>query len=640
MWSGAAGEGSAEDATVTTEVAHSGKNSIRLEAGSPNAGPVDLVLPFGGVERNVGTLKYSMWVYVTADNSAYFNFQGKVTIGTTWSLDNYFLGNGKFVANLGSANNGQLCEVDFEYEKWIKYELVANLTNNEWEIFLNDVSVAKFSNPNNFVSSIDLFPLYGADYFSSSSLYYVDDVKVEFTPVTLRTRDATLLLASMKNKYITGESYSNGGFTLRNLSTAPITAIDMTYQIDNGTETPINLTGLNVPSLGFYNGKLPAIIYNEGKSNLTLKIINVNGSADEDATNNSKMAAFTGITPAKNKVMVAEEATGTWCQFCPAGAVIMDSMTRIYPKHFIGVAVHNADPMVVPEYDRGVGSFPGFSGYPNIIFDRRSLEQPAFSDENIFDHITIEPPVLLTVGAKYDSNSRELQISVKGDFIQDVNGDYRFNLMVTENNVKFPGTGYRQVNAYANNARGWMGGYEKLPNPVPASRMTYNHVARAILDGFDGLQGYLPTTIKKGSSYNINYSIVLADTFKANNIELVGVMYGPAGDIVNATQATIAEAEKNGLSRISDVEPTFTAPKISPNPTKDIANLEIDLKEATEVSLQILDLTGKEVSSRNYGRLSGNVLLPVNTLGFNNGSYLIKLNVGGNIRTQKLVVTH
>lgn len=43
VWSGANGEGTDEDALITNENAHSGKNSIRLEAGSSAGGPTDLV---------------------------------------------------------------------------------------------------------------------------------------------------------------------------------------------------------------------------------------------------------------------------------------------------------------------------------------------------------------------------------------------------------------------------------------------------------------------------------------------------------------------------------------------------------------------------------------------------------------------
>ncbi len=142
------GEGTDEDAIVTTEVAHSGKQSIRLEAGSSNQGPTDLVLPFGG-EKNLGTFIYTMYVYVTADNSAYWNFQAKATIGTTWALDNYVTGDGRFIATLGSSANGNICDVEFPHDTWVKYTMVANMTRNQWEILINDKSVVKFSNPNN-----------------------------------------------------------------------------------------------------------------------------------------------------------------------------------------------------------------------------------------------------------------------------------------------------------------------------------------------------------------------------------------------------------------------------------------------------------------------------------------------------------
>lgn len=358
VWSGAAGEGTAEDATVTTEQAKSGKQSIKLEAGSASSGPMDLVLPFGG-EKNLGTMKYSMWVYVTADNSAYFNFQAKATIGTTWALDNYFTGAGKFIATLGSAANGPICEVDFEFEKWNKYELVANLTTNDWEIFLNDVSVVKFSNPNNTIASIDLFPLFGTEYSSTSSLWYVDDVSAEFIPYTLKPRDAGAVTLNYKSKFLADQSAA-GSLLIRNLGLAAITSLDLSCKVDNGTPQNVNLTNLNINSLGFATINLPAVIYKAGNSTLSCSINNVNGSPDDDISNNIKNSDLLGIVPAPYKHLVTEEATGTWCQWCPRGAVFLDSMNKTYPDHFVGIAVHNADPMVIPAYDAWLGTFPGF----------------------------------------------------------------------------------------------------------------------------------------------------------------------------------------------------------------------------------------------------------------------------------------
>lgn len=641
-WSGT--EGGTEDALVTNEVAHSGTKSIRLEAGTPSQGPLDLVLNFGG-ERNVGTMKYSMWIYITADNSAYFNFQGRATIGQIWSLDNFFDGDGKFYSTLGTAGSARLFEADFEFEKWIKYELVANMTTNEWEVLLNDKSLGKFSNVNNTIASIDLFPLYGPDHSSSSSIWYVDDVKAEYIPYTFKNRDAGLTNIVAKSRFLAGES-SSATVQIRNLGTTAITSLSLSCAVDNGTPEIVNLTGLNLATLAATTAKVSNVAYKKGDAKLSCTVVKVNDLDDDDLTNNNKLATITGVEPAANKVMVTEEATATNCPWCPRGAVFLDSMAKTYPKHFAGIAVHCIfngvrDPMMVTEYYNWLGTFPGFNSLPSIINDRKQYTDPSTVEEDFYDHIVNPTPVILTNGAKYNTTTRELQVSVKGDFLSDIDGDYRFNLVVTENNVKFPGTGYRQFNAYAGGANGVMGGFEKLGNPVPANRMTYNHVARAIFDDAVGLQGYLPTTIKKGSTYYITYGITLADTFKAENIELIGILYGPNGEIVNATKATIAEAEKNGLySSVSDPRPVFTSVKVSPNPSDLNANVELDLQIESDVKVQIVEMTGRVISSRNYGKLSGNVILPVNTIGFDNGSYLIKIFVDGKISTQKLIVSH
>ena len=55
-------------------------------------------------------------------------------------------------------------------------------------------------------------------------------------------------------------------------------------------------------------------------------------------------------------------------------------------------------------------------------------------------------------------------------------------MALTEDGVRRVMTsGYNQVNAYAGNALGPMGGFESLPNPVPAAQMVYDHVARVLL---------------------------------------------------------------------------------------------------------------------------------------------------------------
>ncbi|MBK7880883.1 MAG: Omp28-related outer membrane protein [Saprospiraceae bacterium] len=641
VWSGATGEGTQEDALITDENAKSGTKSIRFEAATTAGGPTDLVLPFGG-EKNIGKLTYEMWIYVLSDQAAYFNFQAKATIGTTWALDNYFDGDGKFRATLGSSANGYLCEVDYAPETWVKYTLIADLTDNNWEVKLNDVTVAKFANPNNTIASIDIYPNYvtGTETRGNGSTFYIDDISYDYVPFVKPNLDATLLLIGYKPQFL-ADLNSAGTMQVRNLGNTAINSLEISYKLGNGATQVSTFNNLKIASLGFQVIDLPAVKYLAGQNELSVEITKVNGVADDNLSNNLKKSTLTGVVPAEFKKVVSEEATGTWCQWCPRGAVYMDSMARTYPEHFIGIAVHNQDTMTVPVYDRGLTSFPGFPGFPSVVNNRKTISDPLDLEAEFYSSIVEKTPVKLTNGATWNATTGDLNISVRADFLENLNGDYRFNLVITENGVKGTGAKFNQANTYSGGARGPMGGYEKLPNPVPASRMTYNHVARAILDGYDGISGFLPTKINSGSTYFITYSLNVPITWKEANLELVGLLLGPDGEIVNATQTTIAQAVANGLyTSVENPSPAPNVIKLAPNPAADYANIDLNLIDPTQVSIEIVDMLGQLVQSRNYGVLSGEMMIPVNTEAFENGSYLIKLKIGQNYQTRKLVVNH
>ena len=54
----------------------------------------------------------------------------------------------------------------------------------------------------------------------------------------------------------------------------------------------------------------------------------------------SKSIVALAFQPTKR--VLFEEATGTWCQWCPRGAVYMDSLHKVYPTTAMLVAVHNS----------------------------------------------------------------------------------------------------------------------------------------------------------------------------------------------------------------------------------------------------------------------------------------------------------
>ena len=56
-----------------------------------------------------------------------------------------------------------------------------------------------------------------------------------------------------------------------------------------------------------------------------------------------------------------EEYTGTWCGWCPRGFTGMEMLRETFGEDFIGVAIHNQDPMAVlttSQYPSNIQGFP------------------------------------------------------------------------------------------------------------------------------------------------------------------------------------------------------------------------------------------------------------------------------------------
>ena len=90
-----------------------------------------------------------------------------------------------------------------------------------------------------------------------------------------------------------------------------------------------------------------------GQYSLNVWISNVNnGAVDSDTTNNQITKTVNVVNEIFPKAVVYEEGTGTWCGWCVRGHVGLKDMYHNHPDgSFIGIAVHNADPMVLTEYD-------------------------------------------------------------------------------------------------------------------------------------------------------------------------------------------------------------------------------------------------------------------------------------------------
>lgn len=438
-------------------------------------------------------------------------------------------------------------------------------------------------------------------------------------------------------KYITGMPL-NILATLTNKGTTSINSFDVTWT--DGTNTVFeSISGVNIPPLGTYNyvSATPYMTL-DGNKSITLTVSNVNnGTPEISTTNNSKNFSVFGVTANPNRKYLAEEATGTWCGWCPRGTVYMDYMAETYPEQFVGVAVHNGDPMANSTYDNGVNGFPGFQGYPSVIVDRDYIIDPSNLEYDFIDKISNDVPVIVSVDAEYDPNSKKLDIKVTGEFTQNLSGNFRINAVVVEDSVTGTASGYKQTNYYAGGAQGPMGGFENLPSSVPAASMHYNHVGRAILGGFHGAANSLPTTISAGDKHAYSFTYVVPSTVDINHVHVVGMIT----QYVSNSNNVVLNCNKGNWELaigMADAGLPAATMLLHPNPASETSQLRFRLSQPAQVVYELRNAIGQVVQRNDLGQLSGQHQLALDCSQLPSGVYVATLLVDQRAFTEKLVI--
>lgn len=458
-------------------------------------------------------------------------------------------------------------------------------------------------------------------------LLFLDDIQVSTLPaLDVAVTNVTLPRLSQVNFNNTVvATFKNLGYTTVNNLTINWT--------DGGTPNSETLSSLNLGPFQEYTHTFSAPF---NKSNVdefavSANVGSVNGSADPVAGNNSLASKISTIANNPFKRVLIEEGTGTWCQWCPRGAVAMDYMIDKYPSDFIGIAVHNDDPMTVTAYDAAAG----FSGFPGCNADRvilgADVSIPDFEDLYSQRKSALSPAV---VGGVWSFSGNQITIEASAVFRTKFSDDVRLAAIVMEDSVTGTGAGYNQSNAYAGGGNGVMGGFEALPNPVPAAQMVYSHVGRALLGGYNGQQGSVSLPATDGMTATHTYSYTVPATQDLSQIKIVVVLVdNNTGEVYNSYKldptVDVAEIAKPEIQMA--VFP-------SPAAVNSSVNVSFQLEQAEKVSLNVYSLDGKRILSQQHAGVSGAQNLQFSTSGMASGNYLVSVSFGKYTYTQQFSV--
>ena len=618
--------GGADDVKVTNTKAKSGSNSIYFQSTAANGGPADVILPFGGA-RNNGQFELKMNMNVDAGKNAYFNFQEQTTVGKGYTIDVYF--NENKTLNINNQAAGSLLSVSYPQGQWFEFQLKVDLNTNSWDLYIDGTKAGSFQNSTRAIASMDLFPING-------SSFYVDDVSYTYTSYSPTSKNASVTYIGNVMGYLAGANVTPS-VEIRNLGTTTITEAEISLKY-NGNTSSKKLTGISIASGGLYSSNLdnPISIVG-GIADVVASIVTVNGTADDNNADNSKTLTINPIVPAKGKVVIGEEATGTWCQWCPRGAVALKTMHDKYDGFFQGIAVHNNDPMENPYYDASIAS--KISGYPSALVDRGAKMDPSAMGGDFINRIQIAPKGVMDIAAKYDAATKVMSVSVETTIESAISGDYRIACVIVEDDVTGTTSGYNQSNAYAGGGSGVMGGYEKLPNPVPAAQMVYDHVGRAIAPTFSGLPNAFGASASAGQKFVHNFTFDIDPSWDLTQMHVVSMFIDKTGMIDNGGTIhyndAIKKAFKDGTAVLASQ--VLNGPdnriSVSPNPTTSDINLILTGAISAESTVEVLDMQGKVVFQTNT--VTNTMIIP--TQQWSTGIYLVRLNEGGLISQKKIV---
>lgn len=463
-------------------------------------------------------------------------------------------------------------------------------------------------------------------------LLLVDDIKVE--TIQSLAVSATAITTDRYHEILEDVAITT---SITNDGAATINSLDVTW-----TDGIVTYTD-NLTDLGLENGQ--SIEYTHSETflpsaaitySIQVTLSNPNGETDDEADNVVE-GLISAVSSIPVKRMVLEEGTGTWCGWCPRGFVAMEDLIAEYPETFIGIAVHNSDPMAFSEYDSNIG----LSGYPSCNADRTlldvSVSTAAFQD--YYDQLTTSiSPASVDAAATFDPATGEVAIEAKATFrtlIDDL--DMRMAVVILEDSIQGSGSSYNQANYYSFQSQdialtGAGLDWQAAPDPVPASDMYYNHVARAIIGGYFG-EDVFPASVTANQEVTQMYTYAVPANYNPELMSaVVLLMDGSTGAIVNAGKAH--------FDILSSTQPDLANERLDifPNPAKDMVNIALNLDGATSVDLTVFNAMGQTVAAKYLGTLNGDVSVPFDASKLTAGAYTFRLNLGDKVAVKQVIV--
>ena len=412
--------------------------------------------------------------------------------------------------------------------------------------------------------------------------------------------------------------------TLRNYGGATITSATINYSVNGGTPATESLSGLSIAPYDTYTWT-HTTAWNPsttGTYSVDFYALPINGTFDQNTSNDNLNVSIEVLTATADRVVLAEEFTSSTCGPCasfnPGYKQLLDAnsantetgrVTSV--KYQMNWPSPGNDPAYNQEAaDRRVAY--GISGVPDVVYSGSNIPT---SQANI--DIVKDVPSLANLSAEWSATGNYIQCDATVNALADLGSNVVLHMAMIE----------KQIN-----------------HSIQTNGETvFYHVFRKFMDGSNG---HSMSNMTAGNSFthyaNSTISVNAAPAqgsfdfwIGTSNMDvIVWLQNTTTGEVL---QSAYGKYTTSGINEMDDVA-RFIA--VYPNPSNEVAGIELDLIDRSDVTLNLVNSLGQTVYTSAKSLDAGIQKIEVSTASLSAGLYFINVNVDGISKTLRLNVAH
>lgn len=443
----------------------------------------------------------------------------------------------------------------------------------------------------------------------------IDNVKI-YEPAQM---DGGITAVNMED-YVAVNTTQTVQGSLKNFGSATITSLDLNYSINGGPVSSQLLTGLNIASLSSYNFSHSSTWTPAATGSYSVKawVSNINGSADQNASNDTLLRTVVVVSQTVPHVCLFEQFTSSTCAPCAAEAPAVNALLTANNTNMQGTSVvaikyqmNWPSPGNDPSYNPDGNTRKTYYGVTGIPYF--SIDGVESTDDQQSLDAAIAKPAIMSLDVTYSLSNDTVTATAVVTPYASISATTKLHIGVIEDYYNYPGAATSQKDYYYIQRKMLPNGNGNTISPLTEG------VAKTITQSYKFSVANPPAQ----GSYNLwvgtgNVSVVaFVQDNASKKIFQAGVAQYPVG---------INEREIN------------TRVNVYPNPSSGLVYLDINSVSGDNLEITVMDMLGATVHKERFSDLSKmNTYLDLTRL--HSGIYFLNIkNASGGSVTQKLIL--